>query len=428
MSDHTDELDLSRAEQAARDYFADRAAGVGFSPIDPETLLKARPARRPISWLAAAACLVAALVVVPLALRQSGPIAASPAPTGYTPNWTTTAPSPLSPRFGALSGWVAGEFLIVGGWTQGGPCPPGAMCDMAPPDGRDGARYSPATNSWTPIAEAPAGLGRGYAVGAGIGDTFYAISYTGEGSFWAYHPDEDRWQELAVPPGWGELTGVAGSPVLVTGDEGPAGYRYDPAADAWTPLPAGPLDACPQRQGFSAAAGLVVLAECATHPDSDRRVATLDPATWDWTDPTPLGAVVEGDAVHSAGRLVWPDRLTTASTPYPEGIFDIAAGTWLAVGVTGGPGVLAFRDMAGSTPHLVLDQVGLVAANGRLLDVATGDWVELPDPGSADRWDAVTVAGPTSILDCFGYRYDDEGELPAGAGEFETGCSLLTVG
>lgn len=427
MSDDTNELDVTRAEQAARDYFADRA-GAAFTPLDPESLKASRPRRRRAGLgLAAAACLVAALVVVPLALRPAGPIAATPEPAGPAYgelSWTTTSPSPLSPRFGALSGWVGEEYLILGGWTGGGPCPPGAMCDMAPPDGRDGARYNPATNTWTTIAETPAAFGRGYAVGAAVRDIFYAISYAEEGAFWAYHPDDDRWQRLAAPPGWGELVGVGESPVLITGDQGPAGYRYDAATDTWALLPSGPLDSCADRQGFAAGERLVVLAECAAHPDSDLQVATLDLATGSWTEPVALGAAGQGEAVHTSGKLVWPDPLTPASSFHSDGIFDIANRTWQEVAVTETAGPLAFRGMVGSTPHLVLDDLGLVAANGRLLDVATGEWVPIPDPGVPQRWDAVTTAGPGSVLDCFGYEYLDD-QLQSG--RYVDGCRLLTA-
>ena len=52
MSDHTDELDLSRAERAARDYLAGEAGAAGFSPLDPEALKPVRPTRRGLGAVA----------------------------------------------------------------------------------------------------------------------------------------------------------------------------------------------------------------------------------------------------------------------------------------------------------------------------------------------------------------------------------------
>jgi len=427
MSEDRNELDLGRAEQAARDHFAGRAATADFEPLDPATLREPALARRRRRWtgagLAAAACLVAGLAVVPLVLRPglpSGPIPATPEPgAGFA--WTQTAPSPLSPRFGSLTAWIADGFYVIGGWT-GGPCPPGALCDMAPPDAPDGARYDPGTDTWAPIADPPVGLGRDYANAAVVGSTLYVATFVGDGSLLAYDAQHDRWEQKDAPPVLGRLVGLDGRLAMVMGGEATSGYTYDAGADSWTPWEGGPLDACTDLQGFAAGDRVLVLAECAEYPDTDRQVSTYDPAAGTWTEPLPLDAAVEGGAVHVDARLVWPDALTADSPVESPGIFDTTGGTWLEVDATAPAGPLAFRGLAGSTPHVVLDDLGLVAANGRLLEAVTAGWVEVPDLPGPERWDPVAVASPSSVLECFGYEYADDTFT---SGSPVDGCHLL---
>ncbi len=425
MTDH--DLDLSRAEAAARRYLADEAAAVGFRPLDPDALKPARRSRRRAGWLATAACVAAVLVAVPLALRPGGTIAATPEPEPGLA-WTKTAQSPLEPRFGAFTAWLGEEFLVVGGWT-GGPCPPGAMCDLAPPDTRDGARYDPRSDTWRTIAALPTGFGRGYGTGAAGLGAFYAVSYAeAEAALWRYDPAADVWQQLAEPPAWGELVGSPEALLLVTGDESPAGFRYDPQADAWTALPAGPLDACTTRQGLADAGSLVVVAECgtpgATEFADDPQLATLDLRSGAWTPAVALDSAVRGRAVLAGGRLVWPDLLSVVSSVSSPGIYDLAAGRWFEVAVDRPSGPLAYRGMVGSTGYLALDGLGLAAADGHLLDTATGRWVEVPDPGVPSRWDPIRVAAPAALLDCFGYEYTDDEQRE---GRYVPGCRLLSA-
>ena len=420
-----DRDDIGRAERAARAYFAGQAGEVGFEPLEPATL-RTRVRRH---WgrvaLAAVACLAVA-VAVPLAVWRgmSDPIAATPEPEpGF--GWTRTAPAPLGPRFGSVTAWVDREFLVIGGW-EGGPCPPGAVCDMAPPTLRDGARYDPAGDTWHPMAAAPAGFGRDFSTAAAWGGALYLTDWSGDGSFWAYYPTDDRWLQHADPPAWGTLVTSELGPVLVVGGQGAVSYQYIAGSDEWTALPAGPLAECSDRQGFDVDGTLLVLAECAEHPETGLKLSTYDPIEGSWSDAVAVAGDVQGRAVHAAGRLVWPDPLTPVSSLHPSGILDVAGQTWREVDASRPPGPLAYRAMVGSTGYLALDGLGLVAANGRLLDVATAGWVDVADAPVADRWDPVRVAGPAAVLDCFGYVY--AGETAEAGGSFAPDCHLLSRG
>ncbi|MDQ7994069.1 MAG: hypothetical protein AAGC63_16710 [Propionicimonas sp.] len=423
MSDNQSPPEPDRPERAARAYFADQSREADFAPLDPVDVVGRSSRRR---WtgigVAAAACLAIALVV-PLALRgwlPGAPITATPEPEpGFA--WTETAAPPLSPRFGAVTAWIDGAFFILGGW-EGRPCPPGAMCDMAPPTLLDGARYDPATDAWTSLAALPVGMGEGYADSAVADGRLYVMSYVGDGSLLAYDPGVDSWRKLETPAAFGRLVGLDDSLAMVVGGGPSVGYDYHPDSDTWSPWEAGPLDSCLDFQGFGAGDRVVVLAGCSEDPGADRRVGSYDPADGTWTAAVPLDAAVEGEAVYAAGHLVWPDALTPVSSSHSEGILDIADGSWQQVDIAQPSGPLGYPEVVGSTPHLALAQEGLVAANGRLLDVTTAAWVDVPDLARNERWDPVVVAAPSSLLSCFGYEYADADRQ---AGHQGQDCQLL---
>lgn len=131
-----------------------------------------------------------------------------------------------------------------------------------------------------------------------------------------------------------------------------------------------------------------------------------------------------GDAVYVSGSLTWPRRLWIFSSVLSPGIYDIESRTWREVptGIT--PGGLSYRGLLRSEPVVLVD-LGLVEANGNLLDVRTATWLKVPEAPVPDRWDPVEAVGPDSLLSCFGYHYSDDSFE---SGRFAVGCQLLTVG
>ena len=105
-----------------------------------------------------------------------------------TDTWTavSTIGAP-APRHSHSAVWTGSEMIVWGGFGES---------DYV----TDGARYDPATDTWAPIASAGAPQGR----------TFHATLWTGS--------------ELVV---WGGLQNTT-----VLGD----GARYDPTSDTWTPM------------------------------------------------------------------------------------------------------------------------------------------------------------------------------------------------
>lgn len=231
----------SRAERAFTDLFAERAADAEFPPLDPASLVT--PARRLPWWLGAGAAVAAVAIVVAIAVplwneRAVTGVPAAPAPG--VDGWQQTAPIPIGQRLEAVSLWAQGAFYVLGGHShcglddQGRPLADAVCAASLPSRGEsraDGARYDPATDTWTKIADAPLPIGSGQ--GVVVGQAIYVLS-----------------EPLA-------------------GHESRVVLHYDPAADTWTELPQ-PVD--PQdrtiRQLLTWDGGLyaaTVPADCAEH-------------------------------------------------------------------------------------------------------------------------------------------------------------------
>lgn len=216
--------------------------------------------------------------------------------------WRPLAASPLSARAGSASAWSGRELLIWGGADCGdggcdrGPAVPlgdGAAYDPARDSWRvmppsmlrarsdagavwtgqellvwggigtsrryfaDGAGFNPATNAWRSLAPAPlaaradpavAWTGREMLVWGG----FAGSHFFDDGA--AYDPQAGTWRPIAASPLSGRF-GTArwtGSLWLMWGGAGETadgagplgdGAAYDPALDAWRPLPESPLSA-----------------------------------------------------------------------------------------------------------------------------------------------------------------------------------------
>lgn len=165
-----------------------------------------------------------------------------------TETWRTLAPSPLSPRSGAMSAWSGREMLVWGGTAASAPI--------------DGAAFDPAADRWRPLAPGPLGggalqavwSGREMLVWAGAGGPASA-SATPVHDGAAYDPAADQWRSLSPAPLAGRLVrgSWTGRELLIWGGEGPGpaqadGAAYDPAADSWRRIGSAPLA---PRRGFA---------------------------------------------------------------------------------------------------------------------------------------------------------------------------------
>jgi len=403
-------LDLIEPPDVWRD-----AASRQPSTEQEDAILVARPSRRVAAAVVAFAVFGASAI---LALRafDGAPEAAGPGDARGA--WQALPEGPLSARFDAHAFWVAERVVVVGG-RDSRPCPPAADCALPEePPLRDSAAFAPGTGTWTAIARSPVPVGS--ASGAVVGDTLYlwvsALDRrpSGRSSFLAYHAEEDRWEELAMPPGAGptsflQLVAIDGAVVAYPTShevEASPDLLFDPAEGGWRELPPDPVAPSYDRTMVWTGAELLLLAlEDVENPGSEGpslyQAAVLDVAAGTWRR-LPDSEISGYDPVWfwSTGRAVNP---TIGSSDGGDvngwgrsyehgGILDPRTGLWSELpppptdlGSYHGPSV-------GGGGHVVSSQ-------GAILDVAASTWSPLPaPPGAADEGAAVVWAGDRLVV------------------------------
>jgi hypothetical protein len=163
-----------------------------------------------------------------------------------TDRWVPLSHAPIPPRSGAQWAWTGSRLVISGGAGEGD-------------DRTDGAAFDPAANAWSAIADRPD-------PGSCGGDSACTGFWTGTAALFpasgvAYDPGANRWTEMAPLPGPaapapGEPAVWTGRALLTWGVAGdpedsdpyadetaakPAAALYDPVANRWQPVSAGPL-------------------------------------------------------------------------------------------------------------------------------------------------------------------------------------------
>ena len=179
---------------------------------------------------------------------------------------------------------AGGKLYLFGGWGAGGT--PVASVDV----------FDPATGTWATLSGVTSPAPRAAAGSAVIGGTIYLIGGcidgtctdsrtvlafdTGTGTFRsrADYPVAASWLACG---GIGELAYCAGGAGTV---EYRSTYAYDPATDAWSPLPDLPLDLWGGQ--YAAAGGLLVIAGGVTAASTTvtNRTVGFDPAAGEWRD------------------------------------------------------------------------------------------------------------------------------------------------
>lgn len=166
-------------------------------------------------------------------------------PKGWTP--IAAPPSGFVGRLKHSVVWTGSEMIVFGGSSE-------EFGDSA--IRRDGARYSPKTNSWMPLSAPPSSFSA---------RTRSAAAWTGKAMFiWGgeaplstslddgalYDPVADTWTPVAKSPLAGRHSHTAiwtGSRVFVWGGLGTGYYAdgalYDPVTNTWTKIPASPIEA-----------------------------------------------------------------------------------------------------------------------------------------------------------------------------------------
>ncbi|MEV6691841.1 S8 family serine peptidase [Micromonospora sp. NPDC051196] len=197
--------------------------------------------------------------------------------------WTALPDLPVA-RSKPTAAAVNGKLYVIGGW--GGSGATVATVDVFDPAAGTWSTVGGATNP-APVAAAGAAVlgGKVYLVGGCADSTCtdsdrVVVFDPGTGSFGtgAAYPH---------PVSWLSCGGI-GSSVYCAGGTGSTeytdAYRYDPAADNWSPLPSMPVELWGSQ--YAAAGGLLVLAGGVTDGSTavTNRTVGFDPATGAWRD------------------------------------------------------------------------------------------------------------------------------------------------
>jgi hypothetical protein len=210
----------------------------------------------------------------------------SPAAAG----WATAAPSPLAPRHTAHVVAVGNEVLVFGG-NASPVCPPAASCADQPQYFADGAAYSPANDTWRPIAASPVPPDPGVVV------EHQGVVYLLTGKhLHAYDVRADTWTELPAPPDTRGRLVSAGAHLMSLqytqeGGQVRADHLYDPVSRTWRALPRDPLAPSFDRGAVWSADRIVLLGKPEPPPPVDGvdsptifvHAAAFDVKTWEWS-------------------------------------------------------------------------------------------------------------------------------------------------
>jgi hypothetical protein len=342
--------------------------------------------------------------------------------------WQTLPAGPLSPREGALGLWTGREVLLIGG-SDAPPCPPNASC--VPPEVpplASGAAFDPQTGTWRRIADSPVPFE--WAQGIVVGPTAYLWipgspgRPKAEAAFLAYRIEDNRWEELPLPPGDSDLFhGIvqAGDRIVAYAYSDEQGeqpdYVFDPATGAWNELPPDPLSPSFDRSMAWSGRGLGRFEpELGPNPGSVKpavtRAAALDLETGAWRRLPDSQILATGPWVLAHKRLINPTlggadggEVGNWGRTYPYGgILEPEGGQWSAL-----PNAPGGEEDFGSG---VLTESGgyYFGHRGWILDTTASTWIEIP---TLDRDELVTgrtvVAAGSDLLVFGGARWKDHG-------------------
>lgn len=342
---------------------------------------------------------------------DQGSTVAAPTVSG----WTRLPDPPLSPRVGASAAWTGDEVMVIGGWDF--LCPPGASC-VGPTKApfTDGAAFDPSTQTWRPVADAPAAF-QGERPAVFDGSVFFLVecdvSFIGteeepaddrcpstqEASvFLRYDPEPDMWTQLPGPPGGYPyaIESVGNAIIAFAGTEeqgAQQAWRFDVESNLWTEIPDDPMPRMYDRSVVAVDEGRSALlfgADAESGPTSDpgqevNLAAKLDLATMTWT---------QLPSSPSRGYRAWGVDDAVFLEPHfggHGGLFDPASDTWSPLTTTAA-GSFDANQVAGT---LGQDDAVYVDASGWVFDLPRSEWlmIEPMDDRSIFPNTSVTAVG-----------------------------------
>lgn len=301
-------------------------------------------------------------------------------PTCANDTWTPMSAGAPAGRWMHSAVWTGAEMIVWGGLDSGTPF-------------GDGARYTPATDTWSPMSNAfaPAGRRSHAAVWTGSrmivwgGHDGTQVVRTGG----RYNPATDTWTPTSltgapsprIPKAYvwmGSRLVVVGGDLVLPG----TGGQYDPLTDTWTPTTTtgAPGESGTSRVAVWTGAWMVI------YPGK-----RYDPVNDVWASITNVGAPLGNDA-HTAvwtgtRMIVWGGY--AGGTPLNSGArYDPTADAWTPMSTVGAPAPRAFHSAVWLGGRMVVwggtDNSGTLTSpfeTGGRYDPAT------------DTWSPTTVAG-----------------------------------
>lgn len=362
-------------------------------------------------WIAPLSAAAAGLIVVALVWHglvgtQGVPAvpAASPSQTFSGNAWVQTASSPLSPRHGSVTVWADGSFFVIGG-SDSAVCSANADC-VADRYLSDGARYNPATDSWTKIADAPQPV-FGFPISprqrtAALGRSIYLL---GLDALLRYDVDSNRWLKLAFPQGdvqigFGASGGSLVAVATTAGNPDAVSYAtFQPDQARWVNHRIDGL------RGSTVSAAvvsdhLVLTGLAGSSPAGVWKIDTLDLTTGQFRHfNTPKIEAQHLDAevvtTSQAEYAVWRGKEQTATFLNPRD------GEWSSVSLPDSDGAFAGVS-GGAATYWPVTVSGMVALRGHLFDAESRLWATAPAMLTG-RDTPLVVSGSDLVLSCFGY-------------------------
>ncbi len=297
--------------------------------------------------------------------------------------------APLSGRVDQSVVWTGKQLLVWGGQRK----------EPAQTLLRDGAAYSPATRTWSPIASAPLGGGRA-ALWSGGRMLVFGVDNSRRDA--AYDPVDNRWTSIASLPNDLQIDTLSavvwnGAPVLWSPPSRDV-WTYNRAADAWFPLDVSP------DIGATALSAPQTFCGCSDDPrllSSGRflfAVATASIAYRSVGDPTwriapldPEPRASQGMASSTAGGLLVRWRPGPGMGSGTTSVFDPRTGRWQTAaapplhGCEGGQHALELHN----AKVIAFDSCGPSA----LFDPATMHWSQLSLALTSGDYTAATGTG-----------------------------------
>ena len=398
-------LDVTEQLRRYADTVAETVDPVPFTAVDAITTQPSRDHGRRWPVLAAAAAVVLAILagIGWLAVRSEDDPSPADDPTPSTnevrPGVTMLDPGPLEPRADAAVVWTGKEMVVWGGdieaANQGRP---GEERSFA-----DGAAYDPATNQWRLMSDSPLPDTMD-GVTAVNTDAGVVIARGNKVARWS--PDTDSWRELDDAP---DSVTEGTTPDLIAVPAGEVDQKplvfsiaangfLDPDAGTWTPMPLPPVELTNPVGAWNGRRLIVVGGQ----GNGTTGALAYDPMTFTWDElPPPPGLNPNAIAVTRVGdRLVFTDyeMFSIALEDRADG------GSWEAV-----PPVPA-RFMEHS-PTLTAAGDALVATESLAIAIRVGDsaWVPVPYD-ELDFWSRAVVTTGDDLL-VFGLTRDGNQRL-----------------